>query len=113
MKRYYLIFSVLLLTYSRLPPRYASLEHFFILPLKEVTMGDSNYQLYVSVSCPFAKQIERELLYYTNTHANNDWSFHTPTSIFPSPTLRIKKGDSYQNYYGAKKIKEVIISLKY
>jgi hypothetical protein len=113
MKQLYLIFSVFVLTYSRLPPRYKSFEDFIILPLNQVKMVDSDYQLFLSKSCPFAIEIEREILYFLNLHTSALWSFHEPNAFFHSPTLRINSEEGYVNYRGTKAIKEALLSLTY
>lgn len=109
----YLILSFVTLTYSRFPPQYRSYDDLYILPLIEVNKDDSVYQLYVSTRCPFAKEIEEELLNFINIHQHQTWLISPPNEYFPSPTLRIKSNESYQNYRGVKKIKEAILSFKY
>jgi hypothetical protein len=99
---------VLLLTYSHYPPLYSSYDDFPITPLYRNEWINADYIYSFNPSCPYAKKVEIPMVMYVNLHQHKDWYFTPPSSMFPSPTLRIRNGEGYQNYIGINQIKNAI-----
>ena len=81
-----------------------------ILPPLESNSGIVSLQMYVKEGCPFAQAVLPKVIAWQQLHENIPLYFLYPTSQFPSPTLRIKRRDYYENYIGENSIIEALIS---
>jgi len=97
------------LSYSHLPPQYNSFTDIYILSSNQMYRGESDYQLYFSLKCPYARMVEEDILIFLNQRRYSTWYFSIQNNEFPSPTLRIKTNDGYINHRGVKQIKLVVI----
>lgn len=70
-------------------------------------------QMYVKEDCPFAQAVLPKVIVWQQHQENIPLYFLSPTSQFPSPSLRIKISDYYENYIGEKAIIEALISNPY
>ena len=99
---------VLILSYSHCPPLYTSHKDFPVTSLYRNDLVNADVIYYFTPQCPYAKRIESSILFYANRYRYKVWHFTYPTETFPSPTLRIRIGDAYENYYGVNQIENAI-----
>jgi hypothetical protein len=81
-----------------------------ILPPIEANGRIVSLQMYVKEGCPFAQAVIPKVITWQQQYENIPLYFLFPTSQFPSPTLRMKVNDYYENYIGENAIKNAIIS---
>ena len=81
-----------------------------ILPPIEANGRIVSLQMYVKEGCPFAQAVIPKVIAWQQGHENTPLYFLFPTSQFPSPTLRMKVDDYFENYIGENAIKTALIS---
>lgn len=112
MKLIKLFLCAISLTSSQIPPKYQSLIDLFILPLNYKELDESDYQLYIKIKCPYALDIEEDLIEYINRTQYASWYVALANDYFPSPTLRVKMNEGYINYRGLKEVKDALNTIK-
>lgn len=79
-----------------------------ILPSTIQNSSIHSLQMYVRIDCPYAQSVIPLVITWQQDQENVPIYFYEPTPFFPSPTLRIQRGDYYENYLGEKAIKNAL-----